>query len=1373
MIDIRALKLYPFATKDIAFSDISGKESFNIIYYPENTSLINSYRKLRIKKIFVRKSFVLANKIPKVMVAGKILGLLRAIKLIPILKIKENTGNLFSDSSFFLESLDERFKRGMYRRPIVSGRISNYLSRMKSSAPTHQSVLLYHVDLDKKFMTHIFYKRAWPLLVMAKRNDGKLPFDYVLLALTSGGSTVYRLLSSPENSIPFTRLYNLLKSISPRKTDEIEEPEEAKTDEVATNVTDTVEAVSGEMKEDDKSKVQTSIGKYLNDVEPEKKNELITTTVSAEEAEDIALKSILYNVSGDSIKSKFAINRIPPENKQRVLNQVKKDLLPDIVEHDKHKNRSNDPVYKKVDIQSVTENKNPSKILNKRKADFQNAFEKDLLKSFGLLINKKDFPLKLISHKRERVPVDSGDLEPSKYIKYTFIMADEKGRKNEIVIRVPEIHSDGTFLINGKKRYLIYQNILDPIYFIKPGEAKLETLYAASSIHHKHTKYKSYYDIYIGGYTLPLISLLSYHMGFKTVCNKYGIKYKVVSEQPGEGVKYAELSDNTYLVFEYDGEAAERLINSFKEIPYNFTAETIETKEAFEKAIIKITSNRNCIYKIDLVLENIMEPVATQVLKTKLLPTTFNGCIQYICVELAKGRVDKRNDLKHQRIRSSEVFSFQIQKMILASYNDYRIRRLTGDDKANFYCDTRKIVSDIVNSKLVRPLENINPLEELSGMTRITPVGDGGIPDGHALTNEARSVDPSYYGNVDPMDTPEGGNIGMINQLAVDAAVTNARGSFGDKKVVDDKAGMLSPTTVMIPYIGSCDGSRVMLAASQAKQAVPISNSEPPLVQTGYETIMTSMLTDSYIRKSPVDGVITKITDNAIYVKALNGRIYNIPLNTEILRSLQGQHALNYFYPVIKIGSKVKAGQIVAEGKHINDGVISIGTNLLIGIMGWKGYSFEDGYIISDRVAKNKLSSTAYKEIEILISRSDVVRFIAEQGKETKRGEPLLIRTSKDIESLAGLDENELREGQIYTNSPGGRIISLEIYPNVSLKQFPVLQKPFSKFKQSYEETKGTFPKKFLIMESGIKTQFSGIKIVFKIERVEPSILGDKMANSHGGKGVITYIEKYENMPVTPWGEPLDIILNPIAIVNRMNPSTLFEMYTGLIAKFLAYQLIKIGTKNQKAVSLFSNVYRALDATKDKKLSTQIIKAFRDMSAGQYAAYIQKIITRNYILPIMIPPFQAPNRKQIESAMSIVGAKADYHLKLPEFGGRTLNKVSCGYIYYKKLEHQSDLKMHARSIGKYTSRKMQPTGGKAKGGGQRIGEHDTWGLISHGATNVLRELMGPLSDDISVKNEIIADIVQNGEAGYREPKSKPTKDLLDVYIHGLMLETTI
>jgi len=261
-------------------------------------------------------------------------------------------------------------------------------------------------------------------------------------------------------------------------------------------------------------------------------------------------------------------------------------------------------------------------------------------------------------------------------------------------------------------------------------------------------------------------------------------------------------------------------------------------------------------------------------------------------------------------------------------------------------------------------------------------------------------------------------------------------------------------------------------------------------------------------------------------------------------------------------------------------------------------------------------------------------------------------------------------------------------------------------------------------------------------------------------------VEKDSLMPRTPFGT-LDIILNPIGVISRMNMGQIFEMYCGLISKILANKILDM-TKNQ-AADFVSKVYSHLDISTNKATTQLLEKGLKNLSDSQYKLMIETI-KRSGFFPLIIPPFKSPGNKGIKLALSAVGAKPGYKLKLPEFNTETESDVPIGYMYISKLEHLAEMKLHGRSTGPTTGQTAQPTAGKRKEGGQRLGELDSYTFISYNCINVLAEMMGPLSDDYKTRDEIIADIVQNGSAEYREAKISPARDLLNSYFISLMLE---
>lgn len=226
-------------------------------------------------------------------------------------------------------------------------------------------------------------------------------------------------------------------------------------------------------------------------------------------------------------------------------------------------------------------------------------------------------------------------------------------------------------------------------------------------------------------------------------------------------------------------------------------------------------------------------------------------------------------------------------------------------------------------------------------------------------------------------------------------------------------------------------------------------------------------------------------------------------------------------------------------------------------------------------------------------------------------------------------------------------------------------------------------------------------------------------------------------------------------------------MYCGLISRYVANQ-IKKGANKTAVLSMFSSVVKGLDTSPNNKYSTKFMANLKKLSTTQYNKMIDQIKNSGFI-PIIVPPFKAPSHKQILPLLKKFKLQTGYNLTLPEFNTKTKNKVPFGYLYIAKLEHIGKDKLHSRSTGPTVGKILQPTGGKRREGGQRMGEGDTWALASYNCPHLLSEFFGPLSDDIVSKNEILTDIIQTGEAEFRVTKSSPTKDLLSAYFTSLMI----
>ena len=1002
--------------------------------------------------------------------------------------------------------------------------------------------------------------------------------------------------------------------------------------------------------------------------------------------------------------------------------------------------------------------------------------KKDLENSFKVL-ETKELPLKIgpieIVGKRQK----AGEIEKSDINLIKTTVTDKDGKVHYIQIEIPRIdEKTGTFRVNGQRKCLVNQIVLCPITFPKKFESRFESSYSVFRIRSKRTRNLQYLEIFIANTWLPLSILLFFSFGFEHILAQYGITYKISQDKPKKTQQYVVKIDNiNYIYFDnVDSELKKELITSFSvaKIDTLDIKKEFASVEYFNEVIFKLTGKVNTTFLILSNLENIVDPVAKQVLINQQLPSTLKDIMYYMSYKIIIGYVEDRNDILNQRIRGSEVLVHLVQKQILAAYTIYKQQIISGNKNAKFEINQTKLLSEFNRSEIVANMEFANPIEEMAVMTRISPIGKniGGIPDKRSIQNEARNIHPSYYGNIDPLDTPEGEMIGISQQLSIGASITSARGLFSKKAFSDnEKSGILSVASSMIPFIENNDGARIIMATNQAKQMIPLKNPEPPVVRSGYESLFTNGLSENFIKKAPCDGKIINITNDSITILCKDKKTLEIPISPIHLKSGTGKNTLSIFNPIVKVNQNVHTNQIIAEGSCISNGTISLGRTLLTAVMPYDGYNFEDGIVINERlINQDKLTSIHGIIDEVLIFEKDRVLEIAKIGEYVEKGKPILKKTMGEIEQLLGFSEEEGEEvigQQFIKKSPGGKIVDIDVFSNLDENKFPILQELINRTRKKYQTT---LTEKFSVKGNTIH----GILIRFKIEQELKINLGDKLCNRFGAKGIICLVEKDENMPRTPapWSETMDIIVNPIGIIGRSNIGQLYELYCGLIAKDLAIRISQLNRKD-KILTLMKSVYSILDSSPNKQFTSRLIANLSVLSDKEFLNLINQIKNTAFV-PIIIPPFQAPKQDQIKRALSFLGLKPGYELFLPQYRTKTKSEVPVGYMYFSKLEHMADMKLHGRSTGPVTGKTLQPTSGKRREGGQRLGEADTYSLISYNCPTLLSELMGPLSDDLTTKNEIISDIVQTGSANYRDAKISPAKDLLNSYFISLILERT-
>lgn len=824
-------------------------------------------------------------------------------------------------------------------------------------------------------------------------------------------------------------------------------------------------------------------------------------------------------------------------------------------------------------------------------------------------------------------------------------------------------------------------------------------------------------------------------------------------------IRKIKMPNNKIITFECgeDNESAKELIESFNKSLNSLgnDIENIDTKEYWQKVIEKETGNRNSTYIISNICDNIVTPIEINILQSRGYPTGLYEIIKYICDEIIKGRVDDWNSTENLRVRTAEVFVSLLQKQIFAAANEYTAKLLGGDKDAKLYINPTVVLSEVLNSQNVQQLENINPIEELSMMMKISPIGIGGITKSEAWPKQAMNIHYSYYGNVDPLETPDSENIGILQHLTIGSAITNLRGLFAKRDRKDiNPLEVLGVGPSLVPFINTNEGARITMATAQAKQAIPLLNPETPAIQSGFESIYVPLLSEAFIKKAPYDGTITEVTDRGIIVKSNDNKITFIDTTPMLVRSGQGKHGLSVFKSTVTPGKKVKKDQIIAEGSNIKNGLISNGVNMLVAFMPWKGYNFEDGMVISESAAK-KLSSMHLEIQHVYLDPEQDISHIVNLGDIVKKGDILLTYSSTlyDVETL-----NHLR-------ADGGKIVNIEVYSNVEEENIPQALLPiFENFRREYILKNGKYPIGHFKEKN---KKFNGILIKFSIQQELTLSIGDKLNNRFFNKGVVSVVVPDDQMAKTPWGETIDMIYPPLSVINRMNPGQLYEMHTGLISRHLSSLMTK--KTQEQFINILNKVVILLDNTKGKIYSKNLISSLKAMPKATYDKLVTDV-EKNKFFPLIFPPFKNPSRENVLSALNLLGLKTRYPLYLPEFN-KTTEPVGVGYIYVMKLEHRGEAGLHARSTGPYVSNLLTPSAGKRKDGGQSLGEYDCYSLLAWDCPIVLDEMLGPLSADHRIKNEMISEIVQTGETSFRTSRSNPVKDLFAQYMTCIHLQS--
>ena len=715
--------------------------------------------------------------------------------------------------------------------------------------------------------------------------------------------------------------------------------------------------------------------------------------------------------------------------------------------------------------------------------------------------------------------------------------------------------------------------------------------------------------------------------------------------------------------------------------------------------------------------------------------------INYLnCLAHGVGTPDDIDHLGNRRLRCvGELIQNQfrigfsrMERVIRERMTTQDLDVVTPQSLINIRPVTAAIKEFFGSSPLSQFMDQTNPLAELTHKRRLSALGPGGLSRERA-SMEVRDVHYSHYGRMCPIETPEGPNIGLISYLATYARINeygfieapyravdketfhvsdeivymtadeednyivgqaaepldengcliNARitARHRDEIVEVDKERvdyidvsprmMVSIATAMIPFLPNDDANRALMGANMQRQAVPLLRPHAPIVGTGMEHKVC--IDSEIVVLAEGDGVVTAVDANHVSVKYDNGRTKEYKL-VKFLRSNHGT-CINQ-RPIVQVGERVHGGEdpsVLADGPATEAGEIALGQNILVGFMTWEGYNYEDAVLLNERLVREDLYTSIHiEEFEI-------------DARDTKLGPEEITRDIPNVgeDALKDLDENGII--RVGAEVKSGDILVGKVTPKGETDltaEERLLRAIFGEKAREVRDTSLKVPhgESGIVLDTKVFTREAGDELspgvnmvvrVYIAQRRKIQV-GDKMAGRHGNKGVVSRVLPQEDMPFLPDGTPLDVVLNPLGVPSRMNIGQVLEVHLGYAAQALG---CKVAT----------------------------------------------------------PIFDGATYGDIQEMLQEAGL--DPEGKSVLYDGRTGepfdNKVTVGYVYFLKLHHLVDDKIHARSTGPYSLVTQQPLGGKAQFGGQRFGEMEVWALEAYGAAYTLQEILTVKSDDVT------------------------------------------
>jgi len=751
------------------------------------------------------------------------------------------------------------------------------------------------------------------------------------------------------------------------------------------------------------------------------------------------------------------------------------------------------------------------------------------------------------------------------------------------------------------------------------------------------------------------------------------------------------------------------------------------------------SKGEDIVYAIDLVLktdimtrrffekDNILDEVISVIEKEELDDTLFTN----------------------KRVRCFEYMV--LSKVSKAVFDLCLSNRTTRQPKFNV--NSTQILSECNVSDIVQFDFSINPIEELTKLSRISLLGPGGFKRENVPAH-LRDIYPSMMGRICPVDTPDRDNCGVLQDLLPNVKLDE---NLRFTEEILDKQPVSVPVS-FIPFLEHDDQTRLQMASSQMRQAIMLKEFDVPIVQSGCEGLFTDYT--QFVKRAKKDGEVIYQDPNFIIV------IYDdkdIDIFDISYRKIYVEN-MDFMNVYVRVGDKFKAGDILAESNFCMGGEVQFGKNLLTAVMSYYGNNYEDGIVISDRLVKEGVfTSVHYKDLSFTLPPNKVLLSLDEEKykplpdmyETIEVGKPYAIM--KEISS-----ENHFSVFEEKTKLEAQKkliITEVNIYPNIWNDEIPEFrrwietrieeqQKRENYFKQVLKDSLSKNVASSFIRDKGLdkfsfvekykvkKERINGVRVEMFGVYFRQIQVGDKIANRHGNKGVISQIVEHEKMPQLEDGRHVDICINPLGIISRMNIGQLYELHLAMSLEDLKEEILKRirdeKYDNKKVRKYLFDYIKIIDNTEENWYTKQFMEQ------------CPKVIDENFIknLTLIQPPFESVTRSQIEQALEYTETMPKYKIFDPVSKSFLENDIAVGFIYFFKMIHIAEERLAARGIGSYARRTLQPLGGRKNKGGQRCGEMETACLIGHDAPVDLHEFLTTKSDCIDLKNDYIRNFIE-------------------------------